>query len=123
MKKATTVDSYLASLAPEVKATLAQVRAAIRAAAPQAEEGISYGMPVYKRNGMLVGFAAFKDHWSLMPMNGTYVAAHAAELKGYTTTKGTIHVPYGKSPPLALVRKLVKERLAENEAKLKEKKR
>jgi len=112
------VDEYLAALPEEARVTLEKIRKAIKAAAPKAAEVISYQMPMYKLNGMLVGFAAFKDHCSFFP-GAKPIATHKDELKAYKTSKGTIQFPIGKPLPAALVKKLVKTRIAENEAKKK----
>ena len=119
-----TVDDYLAALPEEKRATLEKLRKVIKAAAPKATEVISYQMPMYKHHGMLVGFAAFKDHCSFFP-GAKAVATHKDELKAYGTSKGTIRFPVDKPLPAALVKKLVKERIAENEKRAgeKEKKR
>jgi len=119
-----TVDDYLASVPKEARATLEKIRKTIKAAAPRATEVISYQMPMYKQNGMLVGFAAFKNHCSLFP-GSKAIATHKDELKAYGTSKGTIRFPIGKPLPASLVKKLVKTRIAENEkrAAKKEKKR
>ena len=117
---AQTVDDYLAALPEESRATLEKLRKVIKAAAPRATEGISYQMPMYKHNGMLVGFAAFKDHCSFFP-GANPIATHKDELKAYETSKGTIRFPIGKPLPAALVKKLVKTRVAENEKRLSEK--
>ena len=109
-----TVDEYLAAVPKEARATLEKLRTTIKAAAPKATEGISYQMPMYKQQGMLVGFAAFKDHCSLFP-GAKAVATYKDELKAYETSKGTIRFPIGKPPPAALVKKLIKTRIAENE--------
>jgi len=116
----TGVDEYLAALPDEVRATLEKIRKAIKAAAPKATEGISYQMPMYKHHGMLIGFAAFKNHCSIFPGPGT-IERHKDELKGYETSKGTVRFPIGKPLPATLIKKLVKERIAENEAKMKQK--
>lgn len=110
-----TVDAYLAALSEESRVTLEKVRKTIRAAAPKAAEVISYQMPMYKQHGMLVGFAAFKDHCSLFP-GAKAVATYKDELKSYETSKGTIRFPIGKPLPAALLKKLVKSCIAENEA-------
>lgn len=110
-----TVDEYLAALPKEARATLEKIRKTVKAVAPKATEGISYQMPMYKQHGMLVGFAAFKDHCSFFP-GAQPIAAHKDELKAYETSKGTIRFPIGKPLPAALVKKLVTTRLAENEA-------
>ena len=112
------VDDYLAALPAEARSSLEAIRKAVRAAAPKAAEVISYQMPMYKQNGMIVGFAAFKDHCSLFP-GAKPVATFKDELKAYKTSKGTIQFPIGKPLPAALVKKLVKARLAENEERLK----
>ena len=115
-----TVDGYLAALPEEARATLEKIRKFIRAAAPKATEGISYQVPMYKQHGMLLGFAAFKNHCSIFPGPGA-IARHKSELKGYETSKGTIRFPIGKPLPATLVRAIVRERIAENEAKQKNK--
>jgi len=126
MKKGTstatvkTVDDYLASLPDDVRTTLEKIRKAIKAAAPKASEGISYQMPMYKQNGMVIGFAAFRNHCSIFP-GVNAIVNHKDELKGYETSKGTVRFPIGKPLPAALVKKIVKERLAENEANMKKK--
>ena len=115
-----TVDDYLAALPEEARATLEKIRKTIKAAAPKATEVISYQMPMYKQHGMVVGFAAFKNHCSIFP-GAKPIATHRDELKAYKTSKGTIRFPIGKPLPAALVKKLVKARIAENEARLSEK--
>ena len=109
-----TVDEYLTSLPEESRATLEKVRKTIRAAAPMASEGISYQMPMYKHHGMVIGFAAFKNHCSVFP-GAQAVATHKDELKSYETSKGTIRFPIGKPLPAALLKKIVKTCIAENE--------
>ena len=110
------VDDYLAGVPKEARATLDKLRKTIKAAAPRATEVISYQMPMYKQNGMVVGFAAFKDHCSLFP-GSAVMDAHKEELKRYDTSKGTIRFPANKPLPAALVKKLVKARIKENEAR------
>ena len=117
---AQTVDDYLAALPDDARATLQKLRKVIKAAAPKATEVISYQMPMYKHHGMLVGFAAFKDHCSFFP-GANPIATHKDELKAYETSKGTIRFPIGKPLPAALVKKLVRTRIAENEKRLSEK--
>ena len=102
-----TVDDYLAALPKEARATLEKMRKTIKAAAPEAMEVISYQMPMYKHHGMLVGFAAFKNHCSFFP-GAEPVARYKDELKAYETSKGTIRFPIGKPLPATLVKKLVK---------------
>jgi len=109
------VEEYLASAPEPARGTLKKVRAAIRSAAPaEATESISYGMPMFKYKGMLLGYAAFKNHCSLFP-GSTAIKVFKKELKDYQTSKGTIRFPIDKPPPAALLKKLVKARVAENE--------
>ena len=90
----------------------------IRAAAPkEATEAISYGMPAFKYKGSLVGYAAFKEHCSFFPMSGTLIEEMQDDLKKYKTSKGTIQFPLDKPLPAALVKKLVKARILENDSK------
>jgi uncharacterized protein YdhG (YjbR/CyaY superfamily) len=119
-----TVDDYLAALPEESRTTLEKIRKTIKTAAPKATEGISYQMPMYKQHGMLVGFAAFRDHCSLFP-GSKVLETYKDELRAYQTSKGTIRFPISKPLPAALVKKLVKTCVAQNEAafKKKEKKR
>jgi uncharacterized protein YdhG (YjbR/CyaY superfamily) len=112
-----TVDHYLAALSADKRAALEKLRKIIRAAAPEAEECLSYGLPAFRQGGPLVAFSASAGHCSFFPTNGTSVAAHKAELKGFETSKGTIRFQPDKPLPTALVRKLVKARIAENEAR------
>jgi uncharacterized protein YdhG (YjbR/CyaY superfamily) len=116
--KPTSIDEYLATVSDEQRAVLEKLRKTIKAAAPKAEECISYQIAAFRQDGMLVGFSASKLHCSFFPMNGHTVAEFAAELQGYDTSKGTIRFTADKPLPAALVRKLVKVRLAENAAKL-----
>ncbi len=111
------VDDYLAGVPDPARSTLNKVRAAIRSAVPpEAAETISYGMPAFKYKGVLVWFAAFSNHCSLFP-TASIVEAFKDELKDYSTSKGTIQFPTDKPLPAALVRKLVKARVAQVESK------
>jgi uncharacterized protein YdhG (YjbR/CyaY superfamily) len=110
------VDEYLAGVPEPARSTLNKVRAAIRSAVPrEATEAISYRMPTFKYKGSLLAFAAFSKHCSLFPMSLAVMAAFKKELKGFDTQKGTIRFPFDKPLPSALVRKLVRARLAEKE--------
>ena len=112
-----TVDEYLAAVPQPAYSTLQKVRGAIRSAVPkEAVEAISYGMPAFKYKGTLVWFAAFAKHCSLFP-GSTVIEAFQQELEGFHTSKGTIQFPLDKPLPAALVRRLVKARLAEVERK------
>src|SRR6516162_2307526 len=105
------VDEYLAGVPEPARTTLNKLRAAIRSAVPpEATETISYRMPAFKHNGVLVWFAAFSNHCSLFP-TASVVEAFKDELKGFTTSKGTIHFPTDKPLPTGLVKKLVKARV------------
>lgn len=109
------IDDYLASLPAEQRRALEQLRAAIRAAAPGAEECISYGRPAFRLDGRaLVAYGASARHCAFHPMSGTTVAAHAAQLAGWETSKGTIRFPASKPLPASLVRTLVEARIREN---------
>src|SRR5712691_2153741 len=111
------IDEYLAAVPEPARSTLNKIRAAIRSAAPpEATETISYGMPAFKYKGVLVWFAAFSNHCSLFP-TASVVEAFKNELKGFTTSKGTIQFPTDKPLPTALVKKLVKARVAQIEGK------
>jgi len=112
------VERYLAAVPEPARGTLEKMRALIRSAAPaEATEAIGYGMPTFRYKGALVAYAAFKHHCSLFPMNASLVEAFKEELKEYKTSKGTIQFTVDKPLPAALVKKLVKARVAENEQK------
>ena len=111
------IDEYLADISEESRAALEKLRKTIGSAAPKATEGISYGVPTFKYLGPLVGFGAAKNHCSFYVMSTTVMEAHTNELGSFDTSKGTIRFPPGEPLPSALVRKLVKARIAENEAR------
>jgi uncharacterized protein YdhG (YjbR/CyaY superfamily) len=112
--KPATIDDYFARLPVARRAALQSLRRTIRAAAPQAEEGWSYGLPAFLQGGKaFVGYSASANHLTLFPMNGHSVAAHARELRGYESSKGAIRFTPEKPLPQAFVKRLVKERLAE----------
>jgi uncharacterized protein YdhG (YjbR/CyaY superfamily) len=112
-----TIDDYLAALSGDKRAALEKLRQTIRAAAPKAEECISYQLPAFRQNGMLVAFGATANHCSFYVMSATLLDGYRDELKGFDTSKGTIRFQPDKPLPVALVRKLVKARLAENTRK------
>ncbi|MBM3330697.1 hypothetical protein FJY68_02455 [candidate division WOR-3 bacterium] len=111
------VDAYLKALPKDSRTALSRLRKDIRAAAPKAVELMAWRMPAFRQGKVLVCYAAFKDHCSLFPMSPTQLREFAAELEGFTLTKGTIHFTGEKPIPSALVRKIVASRLAEIEAK------
>ncbi len=113
--KPTTIDEYLAAVPADKRAALEALRQTIRAAAPQAEECISYQLPAFRYNGMLVGFGATAHHCAFYLMSGSTVEAHRDELAGYDTSKGTIRFQADQPLPADLVHKLVQARIAENE--------
>jgi uncharacterized protein YdhG (YjbR/CyaY superfamily) len=115
--KAKTIDEYLAALSADKRAALEKLRKAIQAAAPKAEECISYQLPAFRLDGkMLVAFGATANHCAFYLMSSSTVAARQNDLKDYDTSKGTIRFPPDHPLPSTLVRKLVKARIAENGA-------
>jgi len=117
-KKATVardVDDYLSRVPAASRAALEKLRQTIRSVVPDAVEVISYQIPTFKyKDRMLVSYAAFAEHCSFFP-GAAPIAAHQSELKSYQTSKGTIRFKANKPLPAALVKKLVKTRIAENE--------
>ena len=115
--KSADVEAYLAAVPEPGRTTLEKVRAAIRASAPQdAAECISYGMPAFRYKGALVGYAAFKKHCSFFPMSASLLDDFAAEIAPFRTSKGTLQFPLDKPLPATLIKKMVKARVAQNEA-------
>jgi uncharacterized protein YdhG (YjbR/CyaY superfamily) len=105
-----TVDDYIANFAPDIQAVLQKIRQTVKAAAPDAEETISYRMPAFRLNGMLVYFAAFKKHIGLYPpVRGDDSLMQA--VKPYAGPKGNLQFPIKKRIPYALVRRIVKARV------------
>ncbi len=123
MKKANAkprnVDEYLAGVLEPARTTLKKTRATIQSAAPpEATEAISYGIPTFQYKGPLVAYAAFSKHCSLFPMSLAVAAACKKHLKAFpTSSKGTIRFPVDKPLPAALVKKIVKARIAEKKRK------
>ncbi|HEV2134225.1 MAG TPA: DUF1801 domain-containing protein [Terracidiphilus sp.] len=113
MKKFQTTDEYLSTLPQPARDAAATLRQAIRQAAPQAEEAISYNMPAFKWNGILIWYAAFKNHIGLYP-KASAIVAFKDQLAPYKTSKGAIRFPLEKPLPLNLVKQIVKFRIKEN---------
>lgn len=113
MKTFKDIDSYIAEQVPDVRERLEQIRQAIKTTVPKAEEVISYGMPAFKYHGMLVYFAAFKNHigFYALPSGNE---AFQKELSAYKQGKGSIQFPLDKPVPLTLIKKIVKFRVKEN---------
>jgi uncharacterized protein YdhG (YjbR/CyaY superfamily) len=111
-----TIDEYLAALSADERAALEKLRKTIKAAVPQAQECISYGLAAFRFNGKpLVALGATSHHCAFYLMSGSTVETHKTDLKDYDTSKGTIRFQPDDPLPTALVRKLVKARIAENE--------
>jgi uncharacterized protein YdhG (YjbR/CyaY superfamily) len=108
-----TIDEYIADFPLEIQVMLEQIRATIRAAAPDASEAIKYGMPTFVQHGNLVHFAAFKNHIGFYPVPSG-IEAFKTELSVFDQSKGTIRFPFGTPVPLELIARIVKFRLEEN---------
>ena len=116
--KPASIDDYLAGVTEPQRAALQALRETVQAAAPGAEECISYQMPSFRLDGrMLVSFAAWKAHCALYPLSVATLRAHAAELESFDTDKGTIRFTPDRPLPASLVTQLVKARIAENAAR------
>ena len=116
-RKVETINEYLAAVPADKRAALERLRKAIRAAAPNAEECISYRLPAFRLDGrMLVAFGAAANHCAFYPMSAETLKPYKEGLKGYQTSAGTIRFQPEKPLPAMLVRKLVKARIAENAA-------
>jgi uncharacterized protein YdhG (YjbR/CyaY superfamily) len=109
------VEEYLAALPAERRRAMETLRAAIRAAAPDAVESIAYGMPAFRLGGrFLVSFAAYKHHYSLFPLSARVEADHGPELARYAHGRGTLRFPAGEPIPVGLVARIVRTRLEED---------
>jgi uncharacterized protein YdhG (YjbR/CyaY superfamily) len=109
------IDSYLAALPKEQRSALEKLRKTIKATAPEAAESISYAIPTFKYKGKpLIYFGAAKNHCAIY--GGINIDAHKEDMRGYDTSKGTIRFSPGKPVPAPLVKKLIKDRIAEIEA-------
>src|SRR6266480_6004441 len=114
--KPKTIDEYLADVNADHRGVLEKVRKTIHAVAPKVEECISYGIPAFRLNGRpLVFFGAWANHCSLYPGSSTMLKKFRGDLKGFQITKGTIRFSSDNPLPLAVVKKLVKARIVENQ--------
>jgi len=111
------IDEYLAHVPADKRAVLQALRKTVRAAAPQAEEVISYRMPAFRHHGILVYFAAFEDHCSFFPGSVVTQRKFVAELRPFAAGKGTVHFTPEHPLPADLVERIVKARVVENEAR------
>ncbi len=118
--KISNVDEYIATFPQQVQLILQQVRKTIRTACPEAEEGISYGMPAYKYHGPLVYFGGYKNHIGLYATPSGH-KAFEKELSIYKQGKGSVQFPLDEAMPLKLIEKIVKFRTIENKEKVKPK--
>lgn len=116
------IDDYIAGFPEDLRVKLEQLRAAIRKAAPEAEEAIAYAMPTFRLHGNLVHFAAFKNHIGFYP-TPTGVKAFEKELAPYKSSKGTMQLPLDGPLPLSLITRMVQHRVKENKAKAAAKKK
>src|SRR4026209_1208481 len=114
-RKPQTIDEYLATAKPDQRRTLAKLRKTIHAVAPKVEECINYGIPAFRLNGRsLVFFGAWANHCSFYPGSSATLKKFRSELRDFQTSKGTLRFSPGKPLPVALVKRLVKARIAEN---------
>jgi uncharacterized protein YdhG (YjbR/CyaY superfamily) len=116
-----TIDEYIKSYPEDIQVILEKLRQTIREAAPGAEEVISYRMPAFKLNGILVYFAAYKNHIGFYPTSSG-INAFKSEISRYPVSKGTVQFPLDKPIPYGLVKKIVAFRVKENLGKQKTKK-
>ena len=114
---ASSIDEYIAGFPPETRKMLKELRALIRASAPDATETISYAIPTFDLNGHLVHFAGYKQHIGFYP-TGRGVEAFKEELKPYKGGKGSVQFPLGRPLPTGLIRRIVEYRVAENIGKV-----
>ena len=115
------IDEYIRTFPEDVQKILERIRQTIKKAAPKAEETISYQMPAFRQNGVLVYFAAFKNHIGFFPTSKA-IEAFKKDLGGYKTSKGTIQFPLDKRIPLVLISRITKFRVKEDTEKTKNKK-
>jgi uncharacterized protein YdhG (YjbR/CyaY superfamily) len=118
-----TVDEYLADVPREARVALKKLRRAVRASAPKATETISYHIPTFKQNGMLIAFAAFTNHCSIFPATRVIKSKFRNELGKFDVKGSTIRFTPDRPLPDALIKKIVKARLSENELRMKKRAR
>jgi uncharacterized protein YdhG (YjbR/CyaY superfamily) len=118
IKKFKDIDEYHRLFPENIKELLETIRVAVKQTAPNAVETISYGMPAFKQNKILIYYAAHKNHIGIYPTAKT-IEAFEAELEQYATSKGAIQIPLDKKLPIALIKKIVKFRVEEDQNKLK----
>ncbi len=113
------IDDYLRDVEEPKRSTLEALRGTILEVIPDAEQGISYGVPAFRLHGKTIaGFAAFKDHLSYLPHSGGVLGQLAGDLSGYTMTKGSLHFPIDRPLPGTVVKKLIAVRLGEVDQRL-----
>ena len=118
MEKPASVDAYFRSLAPDARAPLQKLRETIRSAAPGAVDGVAWSMPAVKLDGKgVVTYAAFKDHYSFFPMSLAVMERFRSEIAPYVAGKGTLRFDYDARLPVGLIKRMVRARVAELEAK------
>jgi uncharacterized protein YdhG (YjbR/CyaY superfamily) len=122
MKKPNTIDEYIATFPDDVQGLLQQFRVAVKEVAPMAQEVISYGIPAFKWNGMLVWFGAHTYHIGFYP-RASGIEKFQKQLAGYKSAKGSVQFPFDRPLPLDLVKEMVKFRVAENMQKAEAKKK
>lgn len=108
------VEDYLAALEEPKRSTLSELRLRIRALVPEAEEGISYGIPCFRLRGrVFAGYAAFSRHCSYLPHSGSVLGELGEELAGYSMTRSALHFPVDQPLPVEILRRLIEVRLAQ----------
>lgn len=115
-KVAKNIDEYIADFPDDVQASLEKVRAAIKKAAPRADEAIKYQIPTFVLNGNLISFAGYKNHIGLYP-GSRAIEEFEDQLSGYTTSKGTVQFPLDKPVPVGLINKITRFCVQRNLAK------
>jgi uncharacterized protein YdhG (YjbR/CyaY superfamily) len=112
----TAVDEYIEGFPPETRKVLEEVRALVRASAPEARERISYGVPTFVLNGYLVHFGGYRKHIGFYPTSSG-IEAFKEELKPYKTSRGAVQFPLDRPMPADLIRRMVEFRVRENTGK------